>query len=208
MPAFLPAAMAVVLSVSTSRSSAFTRRSFVGLAGCAAGAASSAPAHAAALRSPEPAWKPDGDPDDPASYFAQLRAGRDEMQRLIRDWTKITKADGDTDFDGDAVRRVIGTVGVSSPLLAIEKTLTKVRKGVLADPKYEYVDVEELVELSQDVVQGLRDTDLLAYSTIFADPSGNAGVPDQNSKAYLEKTRKALLKTMAEYDKLLKVLHI
>lgn len=156
-------AVAAASTSPTSASQAFGRRTFAGIAFSSATLAR--PASAVVLGQSPPAWVPEGDASDPAAYFTQLRAGQSEMRRCLKDWTALTHADRDTDFDGDAVRRIIGTVGTASPLLRIDKVFATIRKGILAssDPRYEDVDVERFVELSEAVVQGLRDTDYLAY---------------------------------------------
>mmetsp|Transcript_44227 Transcript_44227/g.102168 ORF Transcript_44227/g.102168 Transcript_44227/m.102168 type:complete len:111 (-) Transcript_44227:73-405(-) len=76
------------------------------------------------------------------------------------------------------------------------------------DPTYESMDVERFVELAESVSQGLRDTDYLAYSAIFADPSGNMGVPGKSSKDFLEKTRLELVSTLKRYNAVLKMIGI
>jgi hypothetical protein len=137
------------------------RRAFVGSALSAVVAPRAA--RAVVLRQAPAAWQPAGDASDATSYFEQLRAGRSEMQRCLTDWVALTHADRDTDFDGDAVRRIIGTVGTASPLLRIDKVFDRLRIAILDDPKYADVDVERFVELAESIVQGLRDTDYLAY---------------------------------------------
>jgi hypothetical protein len=183
------------------------RRVFVdaALSGVLLSLAATLPSNAVTVQNSPNAWVPTGDPKDPASYYEQLRAGRSEMQRCLDDWVTLTHADRETDFDGDAVRRIIGTVGTGSPLMRIDKVFDKLRIACFDDPRFADVDVERLVELAEGTVQGLRDTDYLAYSAIFADPSGNAGVPGKSSKDYLAKTRFELKATLGKYDKLLKL---
>jgi len=102
------------------------RRAFVGVSfSSALSTVVLRPVHAVIVQNAPPAWVPAGDPGDPASYFEQLRAGRSEMQRCLDNWVALTHADRDTDFDGDAVRRIIGTVGTGSPLLRIDKVFDR-----------------------------------------------------------------------------------
>lgn len=51
-----------------------------------------------------------------ASFMPQIRDGYRALVDLQTNWEKNTQ-----DFDGDVVRRVLGTVGVKSPLFNIKK---------------------------------------------------------------------------------------
>ena len=69
-------------------------------------------------------WVPAGDPAKADSYLVQLKAGEKAMVDLLANWEVATKAavqnaEGDA-IDGDAVRRVVGSVGTSSPLFGVE----------------------------------------------------------------------------------------
>ena len=70
------------------------------------------------------------------------------------------------------------------------------------------VDTVEFAELGTDLVAGLVETDFLAYSAIFSDPSGNVGRKDESSDDYLRKTEVALDKTALLLLGLLRLLSI
>jgi len=114
------------------------------------------------------------------------------------------RTNGDGSPDGDAVRRVVGTVGVASPLFGIERVLKVVGKDL--DSRDLLEDPAEYMEAVEAVVNGLRDADYLAYSAIFSDPSGNAGKKGQTSKDYLERSRVATLQTLKAYRNLMSML--
>ena len=63
-------------------------------------------------------WQPAGAANAAESYSTSLRLGR-LLVNLLRDWNEVTKTTNGA-IDGDAVRRVVGTVGVSSPLFQHE----------------------------------------------------------------------------------------
>ena len=145
-------------------------------------------------------WTPAGDPKKADSYFVQLRAGEDAIVGLLKNWGEATVASSGG-LDGDAVRRIVGTVGVGSPLFGIEKVLRTV--GDDLDSR-EVVDLIEFTEQTDVFVRDLQDVDAMAYSAIFSDPSGNFGKSEQSSAAYLEKSRKAAERALASYRELLR----
>mmetsp|Transcript_26635 Transcript_26635/g.79880 ORF Transcript_26635/g.79880 Transcript_26635/m.79880 type:complete len:202 (+) Transcript_26635:158-763(+) len=73
--------------------------------------------------------------------------------------------------DGDAVRRYLGTVGVTSPLFKIRPAL----KSVLASDLPDAVDVAGLAEASEAFLAALQDADGDAYGAQFADYSTSVG---------------------------------
>ena len=74
-------------------------------------------------------WTPTSPKNTPAAWKEQVAAGYTELLRLDRDWLVITKPriEGDVP-DGDAVRRVVGTVGTSSPLYGIRAVFRNIRE--------------------------------------------------------------------------------
>ena len=149
-------------------------------------------------------WVPAGDPAKADSYIVQLKAGEKAMVELLANWETATKAavqnaEGDA-IDGDAVRRVVGSVGTSSPLFGVDKVLKIVGSDLDAKGAVDFID---FTELSDEVVVKLRETNDMAYSAIFSDASGNYGRPGQGSKDYLERSRVALTAALASYRRLL-----
>ena len=149
-------------------------------------------------------WVPAGDPAKADSYIVQLKAGEKAMVELLSNWEVATKAavqnaEGDA-IDGDAVRRVVGSVGTSSPLFGVDKVLKIVGSDLDAKGAVDFID---FTELSDEVVVKLRETNDMAYSAIFSDASGNYGRPGQGSKDYLERSRDALTAALASYRRLL-----
>ena len=149
-------------------------------------------------------WVPAGDPAKADSYIVQLKAGERAMVDLLANWETATKAavqnaEGDA-IDGDAVRRVVGSVGTSSPLFGVDKVLKIVGSDLDAKGAVDFID---FTELSDEVVVKLRETNDMAYSAIFSDASGNYGRPGQGRKDYLERSRVALTAALASYRRLL-----
>lgn len=59
-----------------------------------------------------------------SSWFPLLKLQHAALKDLLANWDSVAPA-GST--DGDAVRRKIGTVGVTSPLSAVKKTFAAIR---------------------------------------------------------------------------------
>ena len=74
---------------------------------------------------------------------------------LLRDWNEVTKTTNGA-IDGDAVRRVVGTVGVSSPLFQHEKVLKTVGKSL---DERDMIDIVDFTEATDDLVANLREVD-------------------------------------------------
>jgi len=60
--------------------------------------------------------KVQGDPKKLETWLPQIEAGYDTLINLESNWNDATK-----DYDGDIVRRALGTVGVKSPLFNVKK---------------------------------------------------------------------------------------
>ena len=110
-------------------------------AAAAAGGCAAALPRVAIAASAEPVatrWQPTGDTSKAESYYTILKAGETELRNLLAEWEErtITKTGA---YDGDAVRRASGTVGVGSPLFGIDKILKTV--GLDLDARDE-LDIE------------------------------------------------------------------
>ena len=147
-------------------------------------------------------WQPAGAANAAESYYDQLKAGETALVNLLRDWNEVTKTTNGA-IDGDAVRRVVGTVGVSSPLFQHEKVLKTVGKSL---DERDMIDIVDFTEATDDLVANLREVDFLAYSAIFSDPSGNVGREKESSAAYLERARVQTERAIISYRRLLKLL--
>ena len=147
-------------------------------------------------------WEPDGPADAWQSYVKQLRAGEQSLVTLLSNWKEVTTT-RNNELDGDAVRRVVGTVGVGSPLFRLSKTLRTVGEDL---DRRELVDIVQYMELSDVLVDGVKEVDMMAYSSTFSDASGNVGRSEQSSASYLERSRKATETLLFNYRQLLKLL--
>lgn len=156
-----------------------SRRRFLQLGTSAAAAAVGPRAHALEPRdvAPERVWLDMA----PREVLARSEVA---LAEALQGWSKLTLG------GGDAVRRVLGTVGTVSPVYALRLALRNLAKG---DP--------ELLEPAEDLETRLRQADFLAYSANFANTSG-ASCPDEGDSAeegyvgrrqcdqmYLEKAR-------------------
>jgi hypothetical protein len=151
-------------------------------------------------------WQPAGEPKQASSYFPQLLAGEKCLDSLLQNWMESTVLPTGA-LDGDAVRRVVGTVGVGSPLFGLEKVLRIVGDDLDKNGEQSF-DWIQYTELSDELIQDLRDVDAMAYSAIFSDPSGNVGRSEQSSAAYLERARVASTRALRNYRRLLGLLPI
>lgn len=88
----------------------------------------------------------------------RLRAGRKSIQYLLDHYDQIIAEGG-----GDNVRRYLGTVGMTSGLVQIDKVMK-----VLADQADDFVDY---TETQNEVVQSIQQADGSAYMAIFVTTS-------------------------------------
>eukprot|EP00188_Purpureofilum_apyrenoidigerum_P000307 Plantae.Rhodophyta-Purpureofilum_apyrenoidigerum.ctg11260.p1 GENE.Plantae.Rhodophyta-Purpureofilum_apyrenoidigerum.ctg11260~~Plantae.Rhodophyta-Purpureofilum_apyrenoidigerum.ctg11260.p1 ORF type:complete len:253 (+),score=52.19 Plantae.Rhodophyta-Purpureofilum_apyrenoidigerum.ctg11260:99-761(+) len=96
-------------------------------------------------------------------YLPQIKAGYQALLEMQSNWFDYTK-----DFDGDKVRRVLGTVGVKSPLFNIKKAF----EGAWNALKTEDVDVDFLEEAQEDfdeVLNQISQVDFQLYSVNFTE---------------------------------------
>lgn len=124
-------------------------------------------------------------------YLPQIEAGYDALLGLDRDWEKKTK-----DFDGDVVRRVLGTVGVKSPLFNIRKPLLKSWQ-IVADTSTDDELIERLETEWNDVINGISSIDFQLYSVSFTELT-------ESKQTLVKQGREALRDTIAVYENLLK----
>lgn len=133
--------------------------------------------------------------DDAEKIAASVTTLRD----LTRNFETIAKvklgSSLDDSFDGDEVRRRLGFVGTTSPLYRIESTL---RRALDVD----HDDDIDLAELRVDFGRSLQLANDMAYSAIFSDPSGNAGMPGQRGIDYLMRSKDAAADSLRLLEKL------
>lgn len=87
--------------------------------------------------------------------MVQINDGLSTLEALQRDWNAKTEA-----LDGDVVRRVLGTVGVTSPLFNIRKTFLRAWKTVAESGEVD----EELIDYLETewnlVLDGISSVDV------------------------------------------------
>ncbi|PXF44421.1 hypothetical protein BWQ96_05864 [Gracilariopsis chorda] len=132
-----------------------------------------------------------GDPKKLETYLPQIEAGYQALLGLDRDWEAKTK-----DFDGDVVRRVLGTVGVKSPLFNIRKPLLKSWQ-IVADTSTDDELIERLETEWNDVINGISSIDFQLYSASFTELT-------ESKMSLVKQGREALKDTIAVYENLLK----
>ena len=139
---------------------AFTRRQAVSLVAAAAAA---------------PAW-----PASAAlSAREQIKAGGLALDALLDSFDEVTAAEG-----GDGVRRILGTVGTTSPIFQSEKAFRKLADEV--DDPERYFDRLEALALE------IAAAESEAYSANFITFSSAKGSPEQyfaKSKEYTKRAR-------------------
>lgn len=121
----------------------------------------------------------------------QIQAGYDALVQLQREWEAKTKG-----YDGDVVRRVLGTVGVKSPLFNIRKTFLKAWQIVSqTSPDFDLID--RLEEEWNDVLNGISSIDFQLYSVSFTELT-------ESKESLIKQGKKALDDTVSLYGDLLK----
>ena len=130
-------------------------------------------------------------------YEQQILAGYDKLEELVLKWDKL-------EDHGDAVRRYLGTVGTKSPLFKLDRAFRCIREDIFAgEERYADLDALEFAEQSQAVLDGIKNSDFLAYSSIFSS-YGNGG-DDIN---LVNSSKEQVVETIRIYKDLLKYLHI
>lgn len=121
----------------------------------------------------------------------QIEAGYDALIQLQRNWDLKTR-----DFDGDVVRRVLGTVGVRSPLFNIRKTFLKAWQ-IISETSSDYDLIDRLESEWNDVVSGISSIDFQLYSVSFTELT-------ESKQSLVVQGKKALDDTIKIYSNLLK----
>lgn len=121
----------------------------------------------------------------------QIEAGYEALVNLEKNWDLKTR-----DFDGDVVRRVLGTVGVKSPLFNIRKAFLKSWQ-IIAESSKDYELVDRLESEWNDVVTGISAVDFQLYSVSFTEL-------EENKLTLIENGKRSLDQTIVVYSDLLK----
>ncbi|KAG5192898.1 hypothetical protein JKP88DRAFT_195438 [Tribonema minus] len=145
------------------------------------------------------AWGPTGDPKVAASWFPLLKLQYAALKDLLANWDAVAPA-GST--DGDAVRRKIGTVGVSSPLSAVKKTFSAIRDS---EDVAEEIDLADFVEAYQAVLTDLSDAENDLYSANFADFSGGGQLKGTN---FIKAAKKSIAAAKLNFEEILRTLQL
>eukprot|EP00178_Gracilaria_changii_P010462 TRINITY_DN304_c0_g1_i1.p1 TRINITY_DN304_c0_g1~~TRINITY_DN304_c0_g1_i1.p1 ORF type:complete len:212 (+),score=29.73 TRINITY_DN304_c0_g1_i1:308-943(+) len=132
-----------------------------------------------------------GDPKKLETYLPQIEAGYQTLVDLERNWEAKTK-----DFDGDVVRRILGTVGVKSPLFNVRKAFLKSWQ-IVAETSSDNDLIERLESEWNDVLDGISAVDFQLYSVSFTELT-------ESKLSLIKQGRKTLTDTIETYDNLLK----
>lgn len=93
----------------------------------------------------------------------QIEAGYQTLLDLRKNWAAKTGT-----YDGDVVRRDLGTVGVKSPLFNIRKILLKAWQ-IVAETSENQPFIEDLEGEWNEVVNGISSVDFQLYSVSFTE---------------------------------------
>ena len=118
----------------------------------------------------------------------QLEASETAIDDLLQRFDAIAAAEG-----GDGVRRVLGTVGVKSPLFRVE-----IAAKLLAQESEE--DPENAFEAVEDLMTYISNADGEAYSSIFV-PTGGGTTPGY----WLWRSKKEVVKVRASLRRILEL---
>lgn len=121
----------------------------------------------------------------------QIEAGYEALLDLNKNWEAKTR-----DFDGDVVRRILGTVGVTSPLFNIKKSFLKAWQ-IVAQTSTEDELIERLESEWNDVINGIASVDFQLYSVSFTELT-------ESKISLITQGKKALEDTIAIYSDTLK----
>lgn len=117
---------------------------------------------------------------------AQLDAGAEALDELLRQYDAIVAADG-----GNGVRRVLGKLGPTSPLHRIDKATTALARDL---------DDERSFDLVDEFLGLLDAADGDAYSSIFV-PTGGGTTPEY----WLDRSKKEIVQARAKLDRILEL---
>jgi hypothetical protein len=107
------------------------------------------------------------DPSRAQDWVPLIVAGDGALGELLDNWPAITAKN-----DGDAVRRYLGTVGITSPLFKIRPALAAIIK---ARDLPDAFDVVAFAEVSEEFLSDLQAAEGAAYGANFADFSTSVG---------------------------------
>ncbi|CAM9515145.1 unnamed protein product, partial [Choristocarpus tenellus] len=121
---------------------------------------------------------------------------------LLANWDIVTAKQ-----DGDAVRRKIGTVGVSSPLSGIRRAFISVRD---AEEVSDDIDVAAFTEAYLEVLTALGDAENDCYSANFADYSGGGHLKasQMHGSQFIAKAKMRVKDARDNYTEVLKILKL
>lgn len=121
----------------------------------------------------------------------QIEAGYNALVDLERNWDAKTKG-----YDGDVVRRILGTVGLKSPLFNIRKPFLKSWQ-IISETSSDFDLIDRLEGEWNDVVSGISSMDFQLYSVSFTEL-------EESKESLLKNGKRALDDTLAIYADLLK----
>lgn len=110
------------------------------------------------------------------------------MADLQENWEKKTAA-----MDGDVVRRIIGTVGVSSPMFNIRKTFLRAWQMIVESGKADEELIDRLETAWNLVLDGVSSIDFQVYSVGFTELN-------ETKVSLLEKSKDSLDETVDVYE--------
>ena len=120
----------------------------------------------------------------------RFRAARQDVQYLLDHYEKISEG------GGDAVRRYLGTVGVSSNMYGITK--------VVKDLRDEAEDLVEYTETANEFEAYLYQAEGAAYQSLFVEHSSAKGTP----ASFLATAKKDVVSMQRYMDDLAKQLNL
>mmetsp|Transcript_13227 Transcript_13227/g.23760 ORF Transcript_13227/g.23760 Transcript_13227/m.23760 type:complete len:216 (-) Transcript_13227:612-1259(-) len=129
------------------------------------------------------------------TYLPQIEAGFDTLVDLQKTWNEKTEG-----LDGDVVRRILGTVGVKSPLFKIRKSFEGAWKIIAESPDASEETIERVNELYNSILDGISGVDFQLYSVNFTELRPTKEKLIENGKQALDST----VEMYAELVKLLK----
>lgn len=89
-----------------------------------------------------------------SDLMPQILDGRDTLVALQRDWGDKTST-----LDGDVVRRVLGTVGLTSPLFNIKKAYLKAWKIIAESGEVDEEQIDRLETSWNAILDGISSVD-------------------------------------------------
>lgn len=123
----------------------------------------------------------------------QIEAGYDTLLALRDNWSAKTSA-----YDGDVVRRDLGTVGVKSPLFNIRKIFFKAWQ-IIAESSSDDALIERLETEWNDVVNGIASVDFQLYSVSFTELTESKDSLIVQGRAALNDTIDIYTKTLEDF---------